>query len=112
MYSFFIFLLPCFFGLKIITHLTKQNKIFDLLLSYGLLVLFSNMFSILILMIFDKGEYNLISYANSNYIFCFKYICLMLVANVFFSILFVIFEKYFVFDVEVKNEKKKNIKNN
>lgn len=111
MYSFMVFLLPSLLGLKIFIHLTKQSKYIEIIQTYGLLVLFSNMLCMLILMFTGKGEYNLIEYAKSNYMFCFKYICMMIIINIFISFVFFVVDKYFVFEVEVKNEKKNNIKN-
>ena len=82
------------------------------MINYGLLTLISNLICMIILFVFNKGEYDLLTYASTNFVFCIKYIVMMLVVNVFLSILFHVISKYVYLDLEVKNEKKKSINNN
>ena len=112
MYSFIVFLLPNLMGLKLFVHFNKTTKIIDFFQIFGLLTLFSNLVCMLFLIFLNKGEYNLIYYASTNFIFATKYICIMLISNIMLALLFTIVDKYIKIDIEVKNEKKKIVKSN
>ena len=55
----------------------------------------------------NKVEMNLVNYIENNCIFSIKYISLMLITNLFLAVFFTVIKKYFVFSVDVYNEKRK-----
>lgn len=106
-----IFFLPSIFGLKLFMGSNKEEKHFDLLIYYLLLVLFSNLIEMFILSYTSLGDINIVNYINSSYVFSVKYIFINLVLNTLLSIIFTIIKKYFTFTIEVEHEEKKRRKN-
>lgn len=102
-----VFMLPSVLGIKIFNHLNGNKIDFNALIYYLLLVLFSNYGCMCYLALTNKLEVNLVEYALGNYIFSIKYITLMLVLNAILSVIFTIIRKYFVFSIEVENDRKK-----
>ena len=109
---FIVFMLPSILGLKLFMNFNRDKKIFDYIVYYLLFTVCSNFIAMGILILFNKGELNLIEYSMSNFIFCTKYMFILFVINSILSILFTIISKYFVFTIEVENEKINTRKNN
>ena len=107
---FIVYLLPSILGLKLFTNFNRERKIIDLIIYYLLFVLFSNFFAMIFLAITKSGEYDLINYSSTNFVFCVKYMSIVLILNVILSILFSVISKYFIFTIEVENEKIKKRK--
>ena len=105
-----VFFLPSIFGLKMFMNFNKEEKWFNLLVYYLLLVLFSNFIEISILSYSNLGDLNLTSYIESSYVFTVKYIFINIILNFLLSIIFTIIKKYFTFTIEVEHEKKKRTK--
>ena len=106
-----VFFLPSVFGLKIFMNSNKEEKWFNLLIYYLLLVLFSNFIELYILSYSNLGDLNLVDYIQNSYIISAKYIFVNLLLNLFLSIIFTIIKKYFMFSIEVVHEPKKKNKN-
>lgn len=101
-----ILFLPSIFGLKLFMNFNKNKTKFDLIVYYFLLVLFSNFLAMLLLILLNCGGYKLSDYVTVNIACSVRYITIMLILNLFLSILFSIMSKYFTFVIEVENEEK------
>jgi len=111
MIVFIMFLLPSIFGIKIFLHLNSNDKSWDTIINYFCLVLFSNYICISIVALINNLDMNLIEYAKDNYIFCIKYISLMIITNLILAMIFTVIKKYVSFSIEVENgQKNKQIK--
>jgi len=106
-----VYLLPSILGLKLFIYFNKDYKLLDISIYYLLFILFSNYISFIILIIFKWGEYNLLEYSSTNFVFCVKYMTILLFVNIILAILFTIIKKYFTFTIEVENARIKNKKN-
>ena len=116
MNSLLTFILPGVFGIKLFIHFNKNKKIFDLVITYLLFLLFSNLITMSIISLLNKEIHNIVEYASNNLQFTLYYILVSLIVNFILSIVFTVIDKYVIFDIEVENERKtkkrKNIKSN
>ena len=93
------------FGIKIYSYLTNEKKINENIIMYLLLLLFSNITSLIISMCFFDIVGNFIYKLETDIILSIKYIVMLLFMNFIYSILFSIIKKYFEIRLEVTYER-------
>ena len=114
MSSLFCFMLPSVLGLVVYKSLVKEDNKINLLLSYLLLVLFSNTINLVLVEVLNKFDGSLVEYVTYHSMFALKYIIISLISNVFLGYVFGLIKKNFAITLEMvdANEKKSSKKNN
>jgi len=105
MNSYFVILLPSILGIKIYSYLTKEKRISQNITMYLLLLLFSNITSLIISMCFFDIVGNFIYKLETDIILSIKYTIMLIFMNFTYSILFSIIKKYLDVRLEVTYEK-------
>lgn len=107
MNAYIVLFLPCVVGVSLYKILVKENERFELLFNYLVQVFFTNLFMGVIL-IAKKTEITSFSlYVDNNFSFAIKYMTAVVVLSIVISVVFAVLKKYFKFEIEVTNGRKK-----
>lgn len=107
--NFYItFFLPSILGLSLYSYLKKENSIVNLVMSYFLLTLLSNMATMLFLVVRGtiREGVSLMMHIDYSFSFGVKYMLLTMVLSVVIGVVLYIINKYCSFSIEVTNGKK------
>lgn len=105
------FFLPSILGVKLFSYFNNEKNVFELIMNYLVFVLFSNLGSMLTMILIKSTATNIIDAIRYNFVFGFKYILLSIVFNIILTILLTAIKKYISVSIEVtKNEKNNNKK--
>lgn len=107
MNMFIAMFLPCVIGLYLYKIVMKENDKMELLFNYLLQVFLTNIFMGVILVIRNHGITSFSKYIGNNYSFALKYMMVLAVLSIVVSFVFAVLKKYFKFEIEVTNGRKK-----
>ena len=102
----FVFILPSVFGFKLLYNNVEKKDNLNLLIYESIILLLSNLICCILVIIKNKGIYDIASYASGNIGFSIAYIFLSAIIGCIISIILIFAHQYFNISVEVRHEKK------
>ena len=111
MFAIVAILLPSFVGIKLMDHLLKSLKVKDIVIYYGILVLFTQGINNILVKYYYNINDTLWNSLNIGTDFFSIYILVSLIINVLITLLLVVIVKNIKFEVEVAYAKKNNVSN-
>ncbi len=111
MFAVVAILLPSFVGIKLMDHLLKSLKVKDIVIYYGILVLFTQGINNILVKYYYNINDTLWNSLNIGTDFFSIYILVSLIINVLITLLLVVIVKNIKFEVEVAYAKKNNVSN-
>lgn len=107
MNAYIAIFLPSVIGITVYKIITKEKDNNWLFLNYLTQVFLANFLTWFLLEIRNHDITNFSSYIGNDFSFSLKYMLLVMVLSILLSIVFAVLKKYFVFEVEVENGRKK-----